>query len=268
MGARSGNLKVMEKILDKTVNNLLRDFFEIENLQNSSTLERFIEVSLAKAKENVLQEIDNLHMHEYDIAMGDEYGINLKKAERKAVWLINLLDGRQNFVRGSRDFAISICAETYATATEPAIPTATVINFPAYQETFYAEQGGGSFSSNRRIRVSNRNRIHLAVVELVNVYRKQKDSLYLPKAIQKLCSIADSQRQCASALTAMLKVAAGKSEIGLIALPKPSVQTACLAGQLLIAEAGGFTRIIQLEDMYYLLFGNSALQTEVQDLLV
>lgn len=267
MPANNSTLKLMERILDKATVNVLRDFFEIESLQNSSTLEHFVEVSLAKSKTALLEELDSYNLHNYAVYSGDERGMATPASSSEFAWLVNLLDGRQNFLRGLRDFGVSLSLAKVAKPTQTLTATAAALTFPVHQENYHAEQGGGSFVNNRRIRVSNRNRLLLAILEMVNVWTTQANTLHLPVALQSLATQVHSSRTGGSGLMAMAHVASGKTDVGVIDISGAGQLYSYAAGSLLITEAGGFVNTLQLEGRTYLVFGNSELQSEVNSLL-
>lgn len=267
MPANNSTLKLMERILDKATMNVLRDFFEIESLQNSSTLERFVEVSLEKSRMALLEELDSYNLHNYEIYSGDDRGIKLQSPRSEFAWIVNLMDGRQNFVRGLKEFGVSLSLAKVVKDTAELNTTSAALNFPVQQEVYHAEQGGGSFVNNRRIRVSNRNRLLLSIMELVNVWHSQVKTLALPVNLQSLATHVHSYRSGGSGLMAMAHVASGKTDVGIIDISGTGMLYSYAAGSLLVKEAGGFVSTISLEGHVYLVFGNSELQAEVNTLL-
>ncbi|MDP6671307.1 MAG: inositol monophosphatase family protein [archaeon] len=65
------------------------------------------------------------------------------------VWVIDPIDGTQNFIKGIKLFAMSIGL------LDDGVPVLGVVLNPAYDELFYAEKGKGAFLNGQPIRVSN-----------------------------------------------------------------------------------------------------------------
>ncbi|GIX47667.1 MAG: histidinol-phosphatase [Candidatus Tectimicrobiota bacterium] len=79
--------------------------------------------------------------------LGEEFGA--QAAEATTRWLIDPIDGTQNFIRGIPYFATLIGLE------EAGEITAGVIYAPVQDELFYAARGQGAYRNGERLRVSD-----------------------------------------------------------------------------------------------------------------
>ena len=147
----SANLHIMTNVCQKIARFMLRDFGEIEQLQSSiNGSENFANASKVKIEKTL---IDNL------LEARPKYGILTPSSEIKGSdishrFIINVIDGFENYVHGFPFFSISIALQ------EQKKLIAGVIYNPVLDKMFYAENGGGAFLSEtrmtRRIRVSPR----------------------------------------------------------------------------------------------------------------
>lgn len=148
----------------KAIKFLQRDFLELEMLQRSSRGNiDFCNKSYERAK-SLLQE--ELQKHSKFLFFPED------KPEWASlpdiVLFINPLDSVNNLARSIPFFAISI---TYLKKiNETLLPTCTVINFPALDEIYYAEKGGGAWvEKNTLNNTSNSKGVRLRVSGIDNI---------------------------------------------------------------------------------------------------
>ena len=124
-----------------------RQLREIESIQLShEKIDRFVSKSLSylidSLKRNLEQSREN-----WDILFENEK----KKLEKdKFYWLVEPINGLENFKRGIPIFAIAI-----AVVKNDEILASAIFD-PTRDQFFFAEKGKGAFVNDRRIRVSNR----------------------------------------------------------------------------------------------------------------
>ena len=160
--------------------------------------------------------------------LAEESGLAAGKDEY--VWIIDPLDGTANFIHGFPHFAISI-AVTYRNQLEVG-----VIYDPLRQELFTAARGRGAQLDNRKIRVSQCQKLDRALLGTGFPFKeKSQFNAYFHLFKTIFPNVAGVRRAGAAALD-LAYVAAGRLdaywELGL----KPWDMA---AGLLLVKEAGG-----------------------------
>ena len=142
----------MIKAAEKASKTIIRDFGELENLQVSKkgpkdfvtktdkTVEKIIIHELSKSKKN------------YSF-ISEETGI-IKNKDKENFWIIDPIDGTNNFLHGIPHFAICI-----ALKSKNEIVSGLIYD-PIKDEMFFAEKNKGAFLNNQRLRVSNKNSLN------------------------------------------------------------------------------------------------------------
>ena len=161
--------------------------------------------------------------------VGEENGEN-KGQNSDYMWIVDPLDGTNNFVRGIPHFAVSIAVQ-HKGKTEVA-----VVYDPVRDELFTAVRGKGAKLNDFRIRVSKANDLSDAIVGTGFPFKaKQHSETYMKLLASTFSQCADLRRAGSAALD-LAYVAASRMdaffEIGL----KP---WDIAAGDLLVREAGG-----------------------------
>ncbi|MSP81200.1 MAG: inositol monophosphatase [Rhodospirillales bacterium] len=152
MAPRSATITVMIRAAFAAAKAMKRDFGEVEHLQVSEKGPGDF-VSHADIKvERVLRESLLGTRSEYGF-LGEES--NEVKGDGRNRWIVDPIDGTNNFVHGVPHFAISIGLERDGEII------AGVIYQPISDELFWAEKGSGAFvdtpnARSRRLRVSGR----------------------------------------------------------------------------------------------------------------
>ena len=72
--------------------------------------------------------------------LSEETADSPERLRAQSVWVVDPLDGTQEFIQGTRDFGVSVAL------VEGARPVLAVLHFPVDDETLYAVQGHGAFS--------------------------------------------------------------------------------------------------------------------------
>ena len=147
----SANLNLMIKACEKASKIIIKDFGEVENLQVSKKGPRDFVTKTDKNVEKILIEELSKNRKNYSF-ITEESGI-IKNSNNDNVWIIDPIDGTNNFIHGIPHFAISL-----ALKVEEEIKIALVYD-PIKNDIFYAEKDNGSFFNNHRIRVSKKNNL-------------------------------------------------------------------------------------------------------------
>lgn len=159
--------------------------------------------------------------------MAEESG---KQGESDYCWIIDPLDGTQNFIHDLPHYAISI-ALAYKGRPEHG-----VIYDPVRDEMFTASRGDGAFLNDRRIRVADRKTLDGALLATAFPFRKRDRMATYLDMFQTLFEKASDVRRGGSAALDLAYVAAGRLdgywEMGLSPWD-------LAAGVLMVEEAGG-----------------------------
>jgi myo-inositol-1(or 4)-monophosphatase len=146
-----------------------------------------------------------------------------------ACWVVDPIDGTANFARGLPAFCVSI-----AFVREGRIETGAIMK-PMAGELFVARRGGGAFLNGKPIRVSGVTALERATLELGwSLRRPIADYVAL---IGRAMGAGAAFNRCGSGALGLANVAAGRLD-GYAELHINSWD--CLAGILLIEEAGGW----------------------------
>ncbi len=151
MKSISPNLNIMIKAAEKASKVLIRDFGEVENLQVSvKGPSDFVSNADTKAEKIIMEELSKSRKN-FSI-ISEEAGI-IENSDKRNSWIIDPIDGTNNFLHGVPHFAISI-AHKY----ENEIISGIIFD-PIKNEFFFAEKDNGAYFNNQRIRVSKKKNI-------------------------------------------------------------------------------------------------------------
>ena len=168
--------------------------------------------------------------------MGSEMCIRDSDTESEYEWVIDPLDGTQNYLHGFPYYCVSIGVK-YNGRLEHA-----VIIDPVQQEQFSASRGSGAQLNNQRIRVSQTRRLADALLSTGMPFRDPNDIKSWLRSYAAVLPRAQSVHRVGASALDMAYVAAGRYDglwhLGL----KP--WDMC-AGALLIQEAGGLVTDIE-----------------------
>jgi myo-inositol-1(or 4)-monophosphatase len=144
------------------------------------------------------------------------------------VWVVDPVDGTANFARGIPHFCISIAY------VEKGVTQFGAIYNPALDELYFAERGHGARLNGKTIRVAATNRYDATTIEMGWSTRVANET-YLA-VVKGLLDLGTNVRRAGSGALALAYVADGRSD-GYVELHMNSWD--CLAGLLLVSEAGG-----------------------------
>ena len=156
MNSISANLNIMIKAAEKASKVLIRDFGEVENLQVSiKRPSDFVSNADTKAEKIIIDELAKSRKN-FSI-LSEEVGI-IEKSDKKNFWIIDPIDGTNNFLHGIPHFAISI-----AHKSENEIVSGVIFD-PIKNEMFLAEKDQGAYLNNQKITVSKRKKIRESLI--------------------------------------------------------------------------------------------------------
>ena len=251
MAIKTPLMNVMVAAARKAARSLVRDFGEVENLQVSRKGPAdFVTQADMKAERILREELLRTRPH-YGFVM-EEGGVieGLDKTHR---WFIDPLDGTTNFLHGVPHFAISVGLER-----EGQLVAGLVFN-PIADEMFTAEKGQGAWVNDKRLRVSSRRDLNVALVATGIPYTgKPGHETFSGELSLMMNEVAGVRRYGAAALD-LAWVAAGRFdafwERGLSSWD-------VAAGIVILREAGGL--VSDLNNGQDMLGGGSILASNAQ----
>ena len=169
--------------------------------------------------------------------LGEEFGFQEGVGEDADwCWVIDPLDGTQNFVHGLPHFSISIAAQ------HRGVTQHGIVYDPVRDELFSASRGQGAILNQRRMRISDKPTLEDAFLAVGHPYRASRNGEVISYADNHFASLAAVTRAGAhirrggSAALDLAYVAAGRFD-GFFELGLKPWDIA--AGELLVREAGG-----------------------------
>ena len=145
----SANLNIMIKAAEKASKSVIRDFGEVEKLQVSKKGPYDFVTKTDKHVEKILIEELSKTKKNYSF-LTEETGV-INNKDKENIWIIDPIDGTNNFLHGIPHFAISI-----ALKSKEELVSALIFD-PIKDEMFFAEKDKGAFLNNQRLRVSKKN---------------------------------------------------------------------------------------------------------------
>ena len=180
-----------------------------------------------RASERIIHAI----LHRADPAvgfLGEEHGARRDGASSR--WIVDPLDGTNNFVHGLPLFGVSIGLEHHGTMV------VGVVYDPMRRELFTATRGGGAFLNGRRIHVSPTKRLALSLLSTGFSANFLKHPQPYLGWFQTLQASSHGVRRIGSSVLSLAFVASGRLE-GFYERDLWPWDIA--AGMLLVQEAGG-----------------------------
>ncbi len=148
MNSISADLNIMIKASEKASKVLIRDFGEVEKLQVSMKGPfDFVSNADIKAEKIIIEELKKSKRN-YSIIC-EESG-NKVNDDKNNFWVIDPIDGTNNFLHGIPHFAITIALKSNNEVVSG------LTYDPIKDEMFYAEKNNGAYFNNQRIRVSKK----------------------------------------------------------------------------------------------------------------
>lgn len=157
------------------------------------------------------------------------------------LWIIDPLDGTNNFIHGYPHFAISIAIQIKQQIEH------AVIYDPIRNELFTATRGRGAQLNDKRIRVSGRVNLEGALIGTEITLNQKKNVEYYSHIINTPVYQTIGMRRSGSAALDLAYVACGRMD----GFWQPQLKSwDVAAGSLLVSEAGGFITDFQGKDNY------------------
>lgn len=206
---------------------IVRHMDQLDRLKVSAKSHQdfFSEVDI-KAEQAIIRTIHKAYPEHGIIA--EESGLHNENSE--TVWIIDPLDGTNNFLHGFPFYAVSIAVQVHNKIEHG------VVYDPIRHEFFSASRGGGARLNDRRIRVSKQTQLSTALIGTGLSSRTQGLTNRYLATFEALFENTAALRRTGAAALDLAYVASGRLdgfwEIGLHAWD-------IAAGALLVREAGG-----------------------------
>lgn len=229
--ALSANLSVMERAVEKAARSLVRDFNEVEKLQISIKGPSDFVSRADQRAEQIL--VESLEKDRPEWGFLGEEGTDRKGSDERYRWIIDPLDGTENFLHGMPQWSITVALEKEGEVV------AGMTFDPVRQEMFRVEKGAGAFMNNTRLRVSGRKELAHSVVGL-DLGRPVDDEARVAEFTRVLTEMhlaKATTRIMAGAALDLAYVAAGRYDVYYLQGGAKPWDVA--AGLLMIKEAGG-----------------------------
>jgi myo-inositol-1(or 4)-monophosphatase len=259
--SHSANITIMQRAAEKAAKSLLRDFGEVEHLQVSKKgPANFVSAADRRAEEILVESLSKSRPG-YSFLL--EEGGEVKGSDAEYRFIIDPLDGTTNFLHSIPHWNISIGLERQGEII------AGLVMDPIKNETFFAEKGLGAYLDKRRLRVSTRSDLSLAIISGGDGVRLEKDIRQnILEKIKKITGVTSGYRRMGAAALDLCYVASGRYE----AYFEYHVQPwDVAAGGLIVKEAGGqFISLSENPNPVYsgdVLATNSALFQTIKELL-
>ena len=225
----SAQLTIMLSAALKAARGLVRDFGEVEHLQVSQKGPGNFVTKADRRAEQVIVEVLQKARPEYSFLLEESGAIKGTDPEHR--WIVDPLDGTNNFLHALPHFAISIALEKNGEIISG------LVYDPLSDELFYAQKGRGAFMNDRRLRVAARQNLEDSMIGVTFPHSSYNGTIdFFPK-LQSINHQASALRRSGSAALDLCYVAAGRFD-GYFAVNLQPWDMA--AASLIILEAGGF----------------------------
>ena len=231
----SALMNVMIGAARKAGRGLTRDFGEVEHLQVSIKGPGDFVSAADRRAESLIKEELKRGRPDYGFVM-EESGVEAGRSPHNR-WIVDPLDGTTNFLHGLPHWAISIALEQHGELT------AALVFDPLRNELFSAERGHGAYLNDRRLRVSRRSDMKLALIGCgLPIQDWKARELGFTAQMERVADGCGGLRRLGTASLDMAYVAAGRQD----AYWEHGTKIWDIAaGVLLVREAGG--RVGRLE---------------------
>jgi myo-inositol-1(or 4)-monophosphatase len=225
----SALINVMSSAIIKAGKGLLRDFGEVDNLQISKKgAANFVTIADTRTEKLLQAELKKVRPH-YGFLM--EEGGEIEGKDTSHRWIIDPLDGTNNFIHAIPYFCISVGLEKRDESGKSEI-IAGIIFDPIHNELFTAEKGKGAFLNGRKLSVTARNTLEDSML----VCGSTKSNINSDAIVSQLAKSGAILRYLGASALDLAYLAAGRMD----ACWHYSIQPWDIAaGMLLVTEAGG-----------------------------
>jgi len=224
MQSQSPLLNILNKSIRNSGKKIIRDFCEIEKLQNSiKQIEKFINISKNNLEKDILNLLEKLRPELKVLKKND--------TNEKDSWIVNLIDSETNFSRGIDNFFINVSLKKLNKTD------LSVLYNPVKDENYYFQKGLGGYKNDFRIRVSEKKRISKSIISFYCKTNESNENLILGNIRQILRASNIETRESGSLSNDICLLACGKIECVMFFDKDLFVKDQI---NLILAETGGF----------------------------
>lgn len=222
----SATIRVMSDASQKISRMIMRDYYELQLLQNSrKSLTGFYEHLIRRAVPKLEEEL---------LKVRPDFGTDIDSDTQGDFWVLNVLEGQKNFLHALPYFSISIAHVNKNKEKKEVISALVVV--PALNEMFCAELGKGAWFYRFDMHQDRPDKLQLSG-------RRSKDELLC--AINSNSYAADYEcRNFGSNAIALSYLAAGRVDAVMVR----DYQYVDVAASMLIAKQAG--AIVEVSDEY------------------
>lgn len=234
----SAIITVMSNAAIKASKGLLRDFGEVDQLQISRKgTANFVTKSDIRTEKLLQRELEKARP-DYGFLL--EEGGEIEGKDKSHRWIIDPLDGTNNFIHAVPYFCISIALEKRVAGTTQVI--AGVIYDPVHNELFSAEHNKGAYLNGRRLTTSKRESLDEAMLVTGNMRALAQDAPDVGGLLGKIAAMGSTLRSYGATALDLANMAAGRYDACWYYSGKPWDYA---AGLLMVQEAGGYVGSFQ-----------------------
>ncbi len=258
---RDGTLNFMLKTVDRAGQYVLQAFHHLGKHQvHEKRPGDFVSDVDLEAQQRIIEPIRRTFPDHAIVAEEMDGPLGPEDAEHQ--WIIDPIDGSNNFVRGLPHFALSV-AHRYRGRTEHAI-----VFDPVRNEMFSAIRGKGAYLNDTRIRVNQRRQLAGSLVLSALPFGHRNLTPATLEVFQALYQTVQDIRISGSAALDLAWVAAGRADLYFETGLKPWDHA---AGALLVREAAGLVTDLSggedWQEKGHLLAGNLKLNAQAAAVL-
>ena len=131
----SATIRVMIDTARKVSGMIMRDYYELQLLQNSrKSLDGFYEHLIKRAVRKVKEDLTKAR---------PDFMYDLESNDQGDFWVLNVLEGKENFLHAVPNFSISIAHVRKSKGTKEVISGLVVL--PVFKEAYFAEADKGAW---------------------------------------------------------------------------------------------------------------------------
>ncbi len=256
-----GTLNFMRKTVDRAGQYVLQAYTHLGKHQvHEKTPGDYVSDVDLEAQRRIIEQIQRTFPDHAIVAEELEQPIGPADAEHQ--WVIDPIDGSNNFVRGLPHFALSV-AHRFRGRTEHA-----VIFDPVRNEMFSAIRGKGAYLNDTRIRANQRKQLQGSLVLTALPFGQRTLTAASLKVLDALYAKVQDVRMSGSAALDLAWIAAGRADLYYETGLKPWDMA---AGALLVREAAGLVTDLRGGERWYdqgaILAGNLKLNAQAAQLI-
>lgn len=260
MQTKSPVVNLIINAILKSTSSLIRDFGEVEQLQVSRKgVGDFVSAADKRSEKIIIRELLKARP-DYSL-LSEESGF-IKGKDADACWIIDPLDGTNNFLHGIPHFSITIALQRAGNIV------AGVTYDPIKDEFFWTEKGLGAYVNQHRIRVSNRHFLDEALIGVGAPVGKRGDPKRFASQVSNILPVSAGIRRMGATSLDLAYVASGRFDVY---FDENAMPWDLAVGILLVQEAGGIVTDIKGEmkmlEMGSILAANEVFHNNIRKLI-